>query len=911
MRSPTTNRTIRFQQSDTRFVDSNTPQGVRSLFARLRFLFVTLFLFLFTSGCGQDHTHSNPTTSTVRAANAALTEEDARSRSIRVSNIAYKLEFELDAESDDFTGRVEAEFDLSDADKPLTLDFVGGDVNRVTLNETETTVDYNGYYITLSPIELRDGSNTLEIEFTHPYSNDGSGLYRFRDPVDDLVYLYTDFEPYDANRLFPCFDQPDLKATYATTVTVPADWEVISIVQESDVEVLEERKRWRFPESAQISTYIYALHAGNYVIWHDNAGDIPLRLFARASMAGYVETEDWFTPTKQGFDFFQTYFDVPYPFGKYDQLIVPHFNAGAMENLGAVTYSERFLTRGKVTRAQRRSLASVIMHEMAHMWFGNLVTMDWWNGLWLNEAFATFLANLALEEATEFHEVSLSAFRSNTAAYRADERDTTHSIEQPTPNTDAAFAIFDAITYNKGSAVLAQLRHLVGPDKFRNGVSAYLKRHAYANTTIDDFLNSIAESADMDLSNWSANWLNQPGTNSVSVEYACEEDEVSSLVLHQSAPSEWPTLRTHRTQVGLYTFSNESVRQTVLPVTYTGAQTDIPIKTISCPDAIYANHRNWDFVRVELDVNAMTELGRHINEFEDPLQRSMLWYSMYEMVLYQRMSPIEFIRFTVQSLPGEPNDDVTRQVLGNMMSAWSYVRRLGSEGTIRATAELLEDFVWDLLMASEPGTDRQLLLFDTYTSVVTSEAGLEHLAKFLTQDSVPVGVQFDQDRRWNVLQSLSSHSHPDTTLLLDRESSNDTTDNGRLRTLSVQAARPDRANQKRIVALLLDPPPELTVYEARAHARGLFPFEQQEAQLQVTHEVFSRLQDLSDNVDSRYHGAIVGGLLGNICDEGYLAQLEVAVNNASTLHPSMRKRLLDMRFQVRRCINIGKTMTAS
>ena len=874
----------------------------------LQFLVVIVLLVFFASGC-ERQIQRHTTTSTTRPASSALSEEDARHRSSRVSNVSYKLNFELDGKSEDFSGHVDVRFDLSEADTPLTLDFAGGDVHRVVLNEAETKIDYNGQYITLASNELRNGSNTLTIEFSHPYSNDGSGLYRFRDPVDGHVYLYTDFEPYDANRLFPCFDQPDLKATYATEVTVPADWEVISIVQETLIEDLDERRRWVFPDSAPISTYIYALHAGNYVSWQDSAGDIPLRLFARASLADYVRTDDWFIPTKQGFRFFQTYFDIPYPFGKYDQIIVPHFNAGAMENLGAVTYSERFLTRGKVTRSQRRSLASVIMHEMAHMWFGNLVTMDWWNGLWLNEAFATFMANLALEKATEFHEVDLSAFRSNISAYRADERDTTHPIEQPTPNTDAAFAIFDAITYNKGSAVLAQLRYLVGPDKFREGVSAYLKRHAYDNTTIDDFLSAIAESADMDLTDWAASWLNQPGTNSVSVQYTCEENHVSSLILHQQAPVDWPTLRTHRTQLGLYSFSSEPIRQIVFPATYAGSRTEVPIKTIPCPDAIYPNHGNWDFVRVELDKGAMHELGRHINEFDDPLQRSMLWYSMYEMVLYQRMSPGEFIRFTLELLPSESNEDVTRQVLGSMMSAWSYVRRLEPEATVRSTAKLIERFVWKLLLASDPGTDRQLLLFDSYTSVVTSDDGLARLAEFLAEGSVPNGIQFDQDRRWSVLQKLSGHGHPNTSVLLEQETANDTTDAGRLRALSVRAARPDPTYQEHLVALLLDPPRELTVYEARAHARGLFPFEQQEAQLQHTNEVFSRLQALSDNVDSRYHGAIVGGLLGNICDERYLDQLGETINDSSTLHPSMRKRLLDMRFQVRRCLSIGKAMT--
>lgn len=888
-----------------------TLTGLQPNHLRYRWLIVLILLGACMAGCNYESNRSKEPVVVIRGAAAVLSEQDARARSLRLSNTSYQLTFELDGESPEFPGSVEMRFNLSKAEEPLTVDFVGGKVQRIAVNGVDTAIDYNGYFIHLSPSELRNGLNVVEIDFSHPYSNDGSGLYRFRDPLDGRDYLYTDFEPYDANRLFPCFDQPDLKATYATNVTVPSEWEVISIVQESAIEKVGNLKRWTFPESARISTYIYALHAGNYVSWSEHAGNIPLRLFARASMSEFVRTEDWFTPTKQGFEFFQSYFDIPYPFSKYDQVIVPHFNAGAMENLGAVTYSERFLTRGQVTRPQRRSLASVIMHEMAHMWFGNLVTMDWWNGLWLNEAFATFMANLALENATEFKDVSVSAFQSDTSAYRADERETSHPIEQPTPNTDAAFANFDAITYNKGSAVLSQLRHLVGPDKFRDGVSKYLKRHSYGNTTIDDFLSAIGESADIDLKNWAETWLNQPGTNGVSVDYTCDETSMTSLALHQSAPSDWPILRTHRAQLGLYTFTSVGVEEDLLPVTYTGARTQVPVDDISCPDATYANHGNWDFVRVDFDQNAMNQLANQIATFDDPLQRSMLWYSIYEMVLYQRIPPNEFIRFTIESLPGEPNDDVKRQVLGSMMSAWSYVRRLAPEKTVNSISKSIETFLWDRLSVSQPGSDRQLHLFDTYTSAVTTSTGLARLASFLAEGSVPAGIQFDHDRRWNVLQTLTAHDHPNAPALLEEQMAIDTSDSGRLRVLAVQASRPDQAHQRLVMNLLLDPPSELTVYEARAHARGLFPFEHQDAQLQITQEVLARLQDVSDRVDVRYYGAIFNGLLGSICDDSYLAQVESAVNNSSALHPSMRKRLLDTRFQVRRCLAIGEAMAAN
>ena len=734
-------------------------------------------------------------------------------------------------------------------------------------------------------------------------------LYRFRDPLDGRDYLYTDFEPYDANRLFPSFDQPDLKATYATRVTVPADWQVVTIVAESHVEDLGDKKLWTFPESARISTYIYALHAGEYERWESTAGDIPLRLFARASLAEYVHAEHWFVPTRQGFEFFQTYFEIPYPFGKYDQVIVPHFNPGAMENVGAVTFSERFLSRGTVTRQARRSLASVILHEMAHMWFGDLVTMDWWNGLWLNESFATFMATLAMVEATEFTEDRLGAYRGSVGAYRADERDTTHPIEVPIPNTDAAIANFDAITYSKGSATLTQLNHLVGPEAFRRGVAAYLKAHAYGNTTIDDFLAAIARAADRSLDDWAADWLRQPGANGVAVEFDCTKGTVADMAVLQNAPAGWPTLRTHRTQLGLYNFDGDEIGVRLVPVTYAGVRTEVPVSAGErCPDFVYANHGDWDYARVDFDGAAFATLRDHVNDFDDPLVRSMLWQGVFEMVLYQQMTPAEYIDFALANVGAESDDEVIRQLLDALQAAWSYQRRLADDRSSVEIGPRIEDYLWRAFLDSESGSDRQLLLFDNYLQALTSIEGLDRLEGFLAGDELPEEFDFDQDRRWTVVERLSGFGHPNSEALLAVEHGRDQSDQGRRRALSVDAARPDTERQRRLMGMLLDPGANLSVADARAYAAGLFPEHQQEAQLGIVGEVLDSLQTVSDNVDPGYFGAITGGLLGPICDGGYLDRLEQAVNDSATLHPSLRKRLLDTRFDVRRCLAIGRTM---
>ncbi len=861
-----------------------------------------------------------------------LTREHAQARSARVSGVTYDLELQLDGEAPEYTGQVTISFKLSDAQEDLTVDFINGAVISVQINDRVLDTPhskegagyadaserpdmlYNGFFLSLPAEALRVGKNVVDIAFSHPYSSDSSGMYRFRDPIDGRDYLYTDFEPYDQNRLFPSFDQPDLKARYSTRVSVPANWQVISIVTESSIMEQGDRKIWTFPPSEPVSTYIYALHAGEYQRWESTAGGIPLRLFARASLADYVYPEDWFVPTKQGFAFFQRYFNIPYPFGKYDQVIVPHFNAGAMENVGAVTFSERFLRRGTVTRADRRSLASVILHEMAHMWFGNLVTMQWWNGLWLNESFATFMATLAMLEATEFTEAWLVSYHRTIGAYRADERDTTHPIELPIPDTDSAFANFDAITYSKGSAVLSQLNHLVGPEAFRQGVSDYLISHAYANTAIDDFLGAISKAAGGDLAGWSADWLHEPGTNGVAIDFGCKDGVIDMLEVIQSAPSSWPTLRTHRTQLGFYDLEDGHVSVRRLPVTYSGARTEVAAALgESCPDIVYANHGDWDFVRIDFDAEVLAALRDRLNDFDDPLVRSMLWQGIFEMVLYQRLSPTEFIDFALANIDGENVDEVARLALNTMQNAWSYLQRLETDNTLREqVAARIEAYLWQAFHDSDPGSDRQLLMFDNYMRAVTNKPGLDRLVVLIGETAVPEGFVFDQDRRWNVMERLSSFDHTSVERLLNTERLRDPSDLGRRHALSVVAARPDPEQQRRLMQQLLDPNSGLSVADARALAGGLFPVHQQALQLEIVDEVLDKLQVVSDNIDPAYFRSISRGLLGVICDARYLEQLEQAISRAESLHPSLKKYLLDTRFNVKRCLAIGSSIrTAS
>lgn len=458
-----------------------------------------------------------------RPAHNVLTRAHAIHRKSRLAQISYRLNVDLVSSAAEYSGTVDIKFTLREVEQPLTIDFSGGDLDDFVINGVALEPDYNGFFITVPADALLAGANTISISYRHPYSDDGNGLYRFVDPENGHTYLYTYLWPYYANRLFPCFDQPDLRASYELIVRAPADWVVVSVNRETSIVEFTsetgEQKIWRFPQTPPLSTYIFSLHAGPYHIWEARAGKIPLRLMARQSFAEYVDADQWFLLTRQGLNFYEHYFDIPYPFGKYDQLIVPDFNISGMENAAAVTYAERAISRGQPTRDEREQLALLILHETAHMWFGDLVTMKWWSGLWLNESFATFTSHLAAAEATEFSDAWHSFYLSSKqGAYRADELVTTHPIEMPIPDTGAFFRVFDSITYGKGASVLKQLVHFLGPDAFRLGVSRYLKRHAWQNTVLIDFTGALAEAADVDLDPWVQSWLRQPGLNTVSVD---------------------------------------------------------------------------------------------------------------------------------------------------------------------------------------------------------------------------------------------------------------------------------------------------------------------------------------------------------------------------------------------------------
>ncbi|HEX4925247.1 MAG TPA: aminopeptidase N, partial [Bdellovibrionales bacterium] len=786
-----------------------------------------------------------------RAATKGLSLEHAAERSLRVSNVDYTLAFQI-GEGDDFGGQAAISFDLKHKSHPLTIDFNDGRVTKLKINGQDAPIVYNGMFLTLEPALLVEGANSVEIAFTHPYSKSGSGLYKFTDPEDKRVYLYTDFEPYDSNLLFPQFDQPDLKAAFTMTVEAPADWIVVSSVRESAVKDNSKVKTWSFPKSARFSTYLFSLHAGHYKVWESKAGDIPLRLFARQSLAKYVQPEEWFTVTKQGFEFFNEYFDYEYPFVKYDQLIVPDFNAGAMENVGAVTFSERFVQRGKSTAEERERRANTLLHEMAHMWFGNLVTMKWWNDLWLNESFATVMAYIAAQEATEFKKSWQSFFTGTKQwAYWEDQLVTTHPIVTHVPDTTQAFVNFDGITYGKGASALKQLSFLLGAKEFRNGVRKYFKKYEFANAEMADFIRALEDGSGRELGGWTAEWLNTSGLNTVEARFECKADKITAFRLVQSAPQAYPTVRTHKTQIGLYGPVGDKVKELrVVPVTYSGADTNVSVLVGQpCPLLVYPNHDDYDYVKVSLDGNTIRAAQTSLAKIDDPLVRIMFWQTLWDMVRDQQLHLTAYAGLVLENAKSEKELKNLKFVLDTLVGRWNNdasVMYYMNEGTEKAKlAARIENFIWSGLERAEIGSDFQKLWFDSYVKVARTKAAQANLTQMLDDKIQFSGLELDQDRRWNTLYALSAHGAAGTAARIKKELTRDPSEKGQQAAIAAEAASPDQSTKRKWFSTIAAPKTSLSLARLRSAMRGMFPTHQTSLRFSFKDEFFDKLLKLA------------------------------------------------------------------
>ncbi len=855
-----------------------------------------------------------------RSKQAYLEQAYAAMRAKQITDVSYELTINLDEKNTDYSGEVIINFNLMKQNtSPVTVDFNSGKVNAVYLNDQSINFIYEQYFIQIPAETFTQERNKLRIEFERSYSMAGDGLHRYKDQQTGNVYLYSNFEPYNANKMFPHFDQPNIKASYALQVLAPASWQVISAQRESSINDENGKKRWMFPVTPKIPSYIFPLHAGPYKIWEDNSGKVHLRLFAREELAQYLNAKEWFTFTQQSFDFYNQYFEIEYPFGKYDQLIVPDFNSGAMENLGAVTFNEIYVGRGVKTRLERFRHANVISHELAHMWFGNLVTMDWWNGLWLNESFATYMSYLQLSKNSEFKQDSWRIFYNNMKqwAYTTDQQVTTHAIELPVANTAEAFTNFDGITYGKGASVLKQLAYYVGEENFRKGVANYLKKFSYRNTELQDFINEVAQASDKDLTGWTQEWLYLAGLNTIQVEFACGDNHdvapLSEFSVLQFATPENPTLRSQKIELGFYQIdqsaNQKAVYQTaVIPFVYSGEKTAMPIeKSMACPDFVYPNVNDMGYLKVSLDKKSLTSVQQNITVF-DPEMRSNLWQILWDQVLDKRLGLNEFVQLVNSSMVSNDTADVAAMSAKLRMAQDYLIKMQNNKQGFEKELKLLEAIAWRELQAAEAESDIQKIWFDTYVQLAFSKSELNRLANMLTGKQKVRGLQIDQDRRWAVLIRLNLFKHASAIKLADQEKKKDPSDRGQQMSLICEVVRATPEIKADFFEKMIAKDQAYKLATARLLMVNLFPVVQIEYRHQYADKILSNIPKLHKEQDERFLSSYLTGMLPSVCTAQNINRLTAAVTEYGALNPVINRSLRIALQEEQRCVDMKGLM---
>ncbi|SFD10487.1 aminopeptidase N [Massilia yuzhufengensis] len=849
-----------------------------------------------------------------RAENAYLSESDAMTRSARVSNVDYVLDFTLTGK-ESFAGTTTVSFDLKDIDSAVTLDLNKATVKSLSINGKPVAPSYNQWFLTLAPQDLVKGKNTVTVSYERLHSTNGEGLHRMVDPVDGRVYTYSHFEPAAAHQMFAVFDQPDLKATYTVTVNAPADWHVVTTTRENKIADAAGGKRWTFPTTKKLSPYNFSLHAGPYQVWEDKSGKYPMRLFARQSVAKQVTPADWFRYTKSGLTFFDDYFGIPYQFEKYDQLLVPDFLYGAMENAAAITFAEGgFLYKAEMTPAQKARQAEVIMHEMAHQWFGDLVTMKWWNGLWLNESFASFMATLATAEATEFKDAWQSFYQDDKqGAYAQDQKVSTHPIEVPVPSSSNAFDNIDAITYSKGASTLKQLRHMLGEEVFRKGVHNYLVKYSWQNAKLEDFIGSLGDAAGRDLSKWTQDWLYQAGVNTVAANYSCSGGKISSFSLQQTAASKaLPTLREQRVQVAAFKLVNgKLVLAKNVPVTYAGANTRVPgMVGAACPDLVYPNYQDWGFVKVQLDKRSFATARTTLAGVDDPLLRAMLWQSLWDGVRDGKLALNEFIEVALANAPQEKDYTLLGDVLGKVGSSKYYLDAMGLDNAYaKRTTKQLEDMAWQGVLAYKGNDSFQRRWFATYMGMASSPEALARLAGMLEGRGTE-GLNIGQDQRWAIIARLNRYNYQGAAALVEAESLRDKSDTGQGAALAATVVRPDPKVKAEWLANVEDLKTKLPFSRVRTAMGSMYPTEQKALAEQTAAARLARLPAIDKAAGPVFMRSYAGTMIPASCTPASVQRLERAAQQLKDLSAGTRRSLLDTLQEDQRCVAIQKAMTA-
>ena len=838
-----------------------------------------------------------------------LSESDAATRSKNISNVEYHLDLNLPgAASDTYSGTLEATFTI-ETNPETFLDFTGFEITTLILNgRVIADPSWNGHRLLIGTRDgLLTGANTIRLEYINEYDHTGDGFHQFIDPEDDQEYVYSNFEPYSAHRLFPCFDQPNIKAQYKLAVECPSDWTLIGNSKTDSInDIGGGRTRHNFEQTKLFSTYLFALVGGPYQKFESqynskksNSEIIPLRFYARESLAPHVDEAELFEVTCQGFEYFEDFFDFAYPFGKYDQIFVPEFNHGAMENVGAITHSERLVFRDPPTYNQRLTRAEVILHEMAHMWFGDLVTMNWWNDLWLNESFASYMSFLALTENTRFTDAWQSFnSRMKAWAYRQDQLITTHPVAGEVIDTDQTFLNFDGITYGKGAAVIKQLVKTIGMPAFKSGMRRYMAEHAFSNTTLDDWLESLGEGVDQDLRGWADSWLETAQHNSIQIHRTGSKDDHNMMIVSQSAPDEFPTIRSHTLELLAGDLVDSVFASTTHEIVVTDQSNQINISN-NTADFLFPNFGDHGYVQVILDPESLEFVKQHLEKITDPLLRMQIWQSLWEMVRNQELSSLDYIRIATEKVKIENDLELIQVIIEQLGAA---VSRYVPEEVKLSEARNLFTLAKSQLAVAQNSDERILWGRAMFGFAIADDDISESLDIINGKASIKEFTP-DQDMRWGVITSAIAAGFENAQSLVAEELANDPTDRGERAALRANTSVPNKETKDQAWDKFTSGSGYGSLHQTAAAMSGFLWWKQADLLTPYVERFFSEVTQVFETEENHFAQSYFGSLFpGYLVDYDLLEKCNRLLEKTPSDNQLLRRMLLEANDNLSRAI---------
>ncbi len=738
-----------------------------------------------------------------------LTRCEAQERRALVDTASYEVALDLTTGPEVFRSRTVVRFSATPGASTF-IDLIARSVHEITLNGR--SIDASAFADARIVLDGLEADNELIVDADCLYTNTGEGLHRFVDPVDGEVYLYSQFEVPDSRRVFAVFEQPDLKATFQFAVTAPAAWKVVSNSPTPEpVDAGDGAATWTFEPTPRISSYITALVAGPYEATFSELTSasgrvIPLGVYGRKSLWRHLDADYIFDKTRQGFAYFEEKFQFPYPFAKYDQLFVPEFNAGAMENAGAVTFTETYVFRSKVTDAVKERRVVTILHELAHMWFGDLVTMKWWNDLWLNESFAEWASTIATAEATEWTEAwtTFNAMEKSWA-YRQDQLPSTHPVVAEINDLEDVQVNFDGITYAKGGSVLKQLAAWVGIEEFFAGVAAYFQKHAWGNTELSDLLRELEATSGRELTTWSKKWLETAGVNTLSPEIKTDgSGTITRFAVVQTAPADYSTIRPHRLGVGFYSLDGDAlVRTHHIEVDVDGDLTEVSdLVGLRRPDLVLLNDEDLAYAKIRLDDTSLSTAIAHLGKISDPLARSLVWGAAWDQTRDAEAPASDYVDLVLRNIGAETESTTVRTTLAQLqLAANAYV----SPDRRTQTRVKVADALWQLAQDAEAGSDSQLQFVTAFASAAATSAQTAQVRSLRDGETVLPGLEIDADLSWALLVGLAAGGAVDAAEI-DRALEADNTAKGGEFAAQARAALPTVDAKREAWASLVDSP---------------------------------------------------------------------------------------------------------